>query len=279
METFTVTRWSLSRLGIFFSTIADGVPECLKAVRAQLRNKAKFIKVCSSGGVGSEVDNPMHQQYTDEELKAIVNEAARWKRVVAAHCHGTDGIKAALRAGAKTLEHAMMLDEECARLMKEADAILVSTRYVLECLLKLIPSGKIPEYTANKALTMASYSERALEIAHRMGVKIALGTDSCDKLIPFGHTAEEMQYLVKFAKMTPMEAIIAGTSMGPQTLGPQAPKSGILRVGYDADIIGVSLNPLDDVSVLANHDNILLVWKSGKLVKKDGRLIDRPAKL
>ncbi|HZO16130.1 MAG TPA: amidohydrolase family protein, partial [Polyangiaceae bacterium] len=92
--------------------LCDGVPECLKAVRTQLRLGARLIKICASGGVLSEVDHPVHQQFSDEELAAIVGEAARAERIVAAHCHGKPGIMAALRAGARTIEHGTYLDEE-----------------------------------------------------------------------------------------------------------------------------------------------------------------------
>ena len=112
--------------------LADGPSECVKAVREQLRRNARVIKICASGGVMSEVDHPIHQQFSDEELQAIVAEAARAERVVAAHCHGKPGIMAALKAGVKTIEHGSYLDEEAAELMKEKDAILVPTRFIVE---------------------------------------------------------------------------------------------------------------------------------------------------
>ncbi|TKA61576.1 hypothetical protein B0A55_11620, partial [Friedmanniomyces simplex] len=103
---------------------ADGIPECLKVVRMQLRAGAKVIKICASGGVGSELDNPIDQQFSDEEIKAMVDEAARSQRIIGAHCHGKAGIMAALNAGVKTIEHGSYLDEEAADLMIEKDAIL-----------------------------------------------------------------------------------------------------------------------------------------------------------
>lgn len=117
--------------------VCDGVDECLKAVRAQLRRGAKVIKVCASGGVGSEVDDPQDRQFSDAELKAIVEEAGRAKRIVAAHCHGKDGIIAALNAGVKTIEHGTYLDEEVCSLMKEKKAIFVATRSIVVGGLKL----------------------------------------------------------------------------------------------------------------------------------------------
>ncbi len=116
--------------------LADGPSDCIKAVREQLRRNARVIKICACGGVMSEVDHPIHQQFSDEELQAIVAEAARAERVVAAHCHGKPGIMAALKAGVKTIEHGSYLDEEAAELMKEKDAILVPTRFIVEELLE-----------------------------------------------------------------------------------------------------------------------------------------------
>lgn len=116
---------------------ADGVPECLKAVRTQLRAGAKVIKICGSGGVGSERDNPIDQQFSFEEVKAMVEEASRAQRLVGAHCHGKPGILNVLKAGVKTIEHGSYIDEECCDLMKENDAILVLTRLIVEDGLKL----------------------------------------------------------------------------------------------------------------------------------------------
>lgn len=116
---------------------ADGVPDCLKAVRLQLRAGAKVIKICGSGGVGSERDNPVDQQFSDKEIAAMVEEAARAQRIVGAHCHGKPGIIASLRAGVKTIEHGSYIDEECCELMKKNDAILVATRLIVENGLKL----------------------------------------------------------------------------------------------------------------------------------------------
>src|SRR5579875_2640579 len=111
--------------------LADGIPECMRAVREQLRAGARVIKVCASGGVLSEVDHPVHQQFTAEELRAIVEVAGMADRVVAAHCHGKPGILAALEAGCRTIEHGSYLDEECCDAMRESGAILVPTRTII----------------------------------------------------------------------------------------------------------------------------------------------------
>ena len=115
--------------------LADGTSECMRAVREQLRRGAAVIKVCASGGVLSEVDHPVHQQFTDAELRTIVEVAGLADRVVAAHCHGKPGIMAALRAGVATIEHGTYLDEEACDAMRETGTILVPTRTIIENIL------------------------------------------------------------------------------------------------------------------------------------------------
>ena len=122
----------------------DGVAECLRAVRLQLRDGARLIKICASGGVMSEIDHPIHQQFGADELRAIVEEAALADRVVAAHCHGKPGIMAALAAGVRTIEHGTYLDEEAASAMVESGAILVPTRHIVEEFLATAPPTGSP---------------------------------------------------------------------------------------------------------------------------------------
>jgi imidazolonepropionase-like amidohydrolase len=250
--------------------LCDGVPECLKATRKQLRRNARVIKVCASGGVLSEVDHPIHQQFSLEELRTIVEEAARADRVVMAHCHGKPGIKAALDAGVATIEHGTHLDEETAAQMKEQGAVLVPTRFIVERLLAGGRQAGAAEYAMRKLEAMADRHLQAMALAHEAGVTIALGTDMAtsgqNSAVPWGANAEEVIYLAR-AGMSPLEVIEAATFTGPTTLGPQAPASGLLADGYDADIIAVASNPLDDVTVLAHPTNITHVWKAGNLVK------------
>ncbi len=158
-----------------FSILCDGVPEVLKAVRTNLRANAKLIKICASGGVMSEIDHPMHQQFSDEELAAIVGEAARAERIVAAHCHGKAGIMAALRAGVHSVEHGSFLDEEAADLMVEQGTWLVPTRYVNEALLQ--QAENLPRYVYEKGQMVSGVHEQAMKIAVAKGVKIAAGCD------------------------------------------------------------------------------------------------------
>ena len=249
----------------------DGEAECLRAVRLQLRRGAKLIKVCASGGVLTEYDDPMHQQFTDHELKVIVEEAARADRIVAAHCHGKAGIMAALRAGVRTIEHGTYLDEEAAQAMKDCGAILVATRFVKVRMHEHGQQNGMADYAWRKLVATADVHRRAIELAIRSGVTVACGTDTLtsgpDSALAWGlHGLEPV--LLAEAGMTPLQAIEAATATGPLTLGPQAPKAGRLESGWDADLCALARNPLDDINVLAETSNITHVWKHGRLEKQ-----------
>ena len=248
----------------FLGYTCDGVDACLKAVRTQLRMGADVIKICASGGVMSEIDHPIHQQFSHEELCAIVEEAARAERIVAAHCHGKPGIMAALRAGVKTIEHGSYLDDEAAELMLEAGAILVPTRFIVEQLLAM--EGHIPAYAYRKAVMVADHQAMAMKTAVAAGVKIAMGTDIFVSGPMYGKNSAEVALLMD-AGMTALEAIEAATATGPETLGPQAPRSGQLVEGFDADVIAFDTNPLEDRTVWGDPNRVTHVWKAGDRVK------------
>jgi imidazolonepropionase-like amidohydrolase len=248
--------------------LCDGPDDCARATREQLRGNAKLIKVCASGGVLSEVDHPIHQQFTLAELRAIVEVAGMADRIVAAHCHGKPGIMASLDAGVRTIEHGTFLDEEAAVAMRECGAILVTTRTIFQ---ELLDNGHIlPEYARKKLQETAGRHGEAITIAREAGVTIAAGTDVAmsgrDMPDSWGRNGRELPLLVKLG-LTPLEAIEAGTATGPLTLGPQAPRSGQLRAGYDADLLTLDEDPLTDISVLAEPEHITGVWKAGRRVK------------
>lgn len=248
--------------------LADGPDECARAVREQLRRNAKVIKVCASGGVLSEIDDPVHQQFTLAELRVIVEVAGLADRVVAAHCHGKPGIMAALRAGVRTIEHGTYLDDECCDAMRETSAILVPTRTIIEDMLSF--RDAVPPYAMAKLDAIADLHAQAVTRAYEHGVTIAMGTDIAltgpDLPNAWGQNGSEPGYLVKLG-MSPLEAIEAATASGPLTLGPQAPRSGRLAEGYDADVITLDADPLADIGVLADPDRITAVWARGRQVK------------
>ncbi len=248
--------------------LADGPDECAKATREQLRRNAKVIKVCASGGVLSEVDHPVHQQFTLAELRAIVEVAGMADRVVAAHCHGKPGILAAVQAGVRTIEHGSYLDEECAAAMRETGTILVATRTIIA---EIAESKSAPAYAQAKLEALADRHAEAIAIAHGAGVSFAMGTDLAlsggDVPAAWGRNGRELALLVECG-LSPLEAIEAATAAAPATLGPQAPRSGLLAEGYDADVITLDVNPLQDMTVFADPAHITNVWTRGRQVKR-----------
>ncbi|MFB7722289.1 amidohydrolase family protein [Nocardia sp. NPDC056100] len=252
--------------------LCDGTAECMRAVREQLRRNAKLIKVCASGGAFSEVDHPMHQQFTTAELRTIVEVAGLAERAVAAHCHGKPAIMAALEAGVLTIEHGTYLDDEACAAMKEAGAILVPTLTILSELLATPDS--VPPYALAKLRASRDRHAEAIALAHQHGVTIACGTDialsGIDTPNGWGRNGIELELMVRTG-LTPAQAIEAATATAPLTLGPQAPLSGQLRAGYDADILTLDIDPLTDIGALADPRHITRVWKSGELVKDIAR--------
>jgi imidazolonepropionase-like amidohydrolase len=248
--------------------LADGVDDCMRAVREQLRRNARVIKVCASGGVLSEVDHPVHQQFTVAELRAVVEIAGLAERAVAAHCHGKPGIMAALEAGVLTIEHGTYLDDEACDAMRETGAILVPTRTIIEDMLAHL--DVVPDYAAAKLVAIAEVHAQAMNRALEHGVTIAMGTDigltGSDLPNSWGQNGSELPHLVTLG-MTPLQAIEAATATGPLTLGPQAPRSGRLEAGFDADVITLDADPVADIGVLADPAHVTGVWTGGRRVK------------
>lgn len=250
--------------GTSMSCIADGVDECRRAVRLQIRRGAKCIKVLASGGVLSSDDNPLYAQFSPEELSVIVDEATRMNRAVAAHVHGKAGILAAARAGVTTVEHVSFADEECIDLIKEKNIVYVATASIIS---ELLREGRdvLPKKNWDKLQLVAANHSKAYRLAIDAGVTIALGTDT-----PPGYQqAVELEEAVKHG-LSNLEAIKAATANGPLAVKGQAPKTGQLKVGYEADVLGVTENPADDVKVLQKRENIKWVWKGGKIFKGPG---------
>jgi imidazolonepropionase-like amidohydrolase len=248
--------------------LADGEAECMRAVREQLRKNAKLIKICASGGVMSEIDDPIHQQFTVGEMRVIVEVAGLAERAVAAHCHGKPGMMAAIEAGVRTVEHGTYADDEVRAAMRETGTILVPTRTIVEDILANLDA--VPDYAAQKLITIAQTHAEATSLAIEQGVTVAMGTDigvtGRDQPNSWGTNGAEVVHLAKLG-MTPLQAIEAATATAPATLGPQAPRSGKLEAGYDADVITVGADPLADISVLGRPEHITGVWTAGRRVK------------
>lgn len=245
--------------------IADGVEEVRAAVRYQVKYGADVIKTCATAGVLSGGDADVGApQYTFEELKAMVDEATKMGRKVAAHAHGTEGIKVATRAGVASIEHGSFLDEEGAKLMAERGTFLVPTMMAGEAVLRAADNGGLPPYVVVKARAAATAMKNATRIAIAAGTPIALGTDA--GVGKHGENAHEFTLLVEWGGMTPMQAIVAGTSSAAKLLGWDA-RLGTLTAGKLADIVAVPGDPLADVKVL---ERVSFVMKNGVVFKGAG---------
>ena len=236
--------------------VVDGVDAMRKRVRELLRAGADTIKVCSSGGVMSPRDDPRHPQFSYAELRACVDEASRAGRPVMAHAHGAEGIKQALRAGVRSIEHGVFLDEEGVELLLEHDAWLVPTLMAPASLVAAIDAGMAvtPDIEA-KARSIARTHLEAVARAHRAGVKIAMGTDS--GVFPHGSSPQELVWLVR-AGLSPQQALHAATASAADLL--EMPAVGRLEPGKAADLIVLEGDVWDFERF---GDNLAMVFQNG----------------
>lgn len=242
--------------------VADGPDQIRAAVRYQIKYGADVIKTCATGGVLSEGDAVGATQYSFEELKALVEEANKLDRKVAAHAHGTEGIKLAVRAGVASIEHGSFLDEEGARLMKERGTFLVPTLSAAEGVERAAKNGVLKGLRAEKALAAAASMRRAIKLAVASKIQIALGTDA--GVVPHGTNAHEFVLMVEWGGMSNMDAIVAGTLNGARLLGWDK-HLGSLQTGKWADIVAVSGDPLSDIHAM---QNVVFVMKNGVVYRQ-----------
>lgn len=235
--------------------VVSGVDDAIKATRFQIKHGAKVIKIHATAGVLSLEDAVGLQQLSDEEMRAIVEEAGRHEIPVAAHAHGTDGIKAAIRAGVSSIEHGSILDDEAIQMMKENGVFYVPTTGLMD----FIDLDKLDPKKRSKAEYVRPLANESVEAAVKAGVKVALGTDA--PLIPHGDNAYEIVGLTKKG-MSPKEAIQSATIVPAELI--RADRLGEIREGWHADIIGVDSNPLEDISAL---QSVSFVMKGGQIVK------------
>lgn len=242
-------------------SVCTGAVECAKSTRNAIKLGGDWIKVAATGGVLTNTNTGTGQQMTNEELEAIVAAATAMGRKVAAHAHGADGIKAALRAGVATIEHGTMMDDEAIELFLETGAYYVPTILAGHTVMEIAKNTDIlPPKIAEKALLVGPMIQDAVRRAHEGGVKIAFGTDS--GVSKHGDNAKEFELMVA-AGMTPEEAIISATINAADALD-MSDQIGTLEVGKSADLIGVSGDPREDVSELMDVDFVMIKGKIAK---------------
>jgi imidazolonepropionase-like amidohydrolase len=242
--------------------ICSGADQCREAVRYQMKWGADVIKIAASGGVLSETDPVDTPQLTPEEMSAIVSEAHKWHRKVAAHCHGDTAAREAIEAGVDSIEHGSFLKEDTLKLMKAKGVYLVPTRLAVYWVNKMVES--YPPQIAAKARAAAAAHGDMFKAALRIGVPIAFGTDA--GVYPHGMNAMEFGLMTDLG-MTPAAALLAGTREAAKLLGVQD-EVGTLEAGKIADIVAVPGNVLSDIHATEHptfvmHLGHIVVQKAG----------------
>jgi imidazolonepropionase-like amidohydrolase len=240
--------------------LADGPEEIVKAVRTNFKNGADFIKILATGAVLSKGIPPGAQQYSDEELRAAVTEARRWGRVVAAHAHGTEGIKAAIRAGVRSVDHGSMLDDEAIAMLKgSSSTYYVPTLYISQVISKnpLVPESERERDRQISASQIASFKK-----ALAAGLAIGLATDV--PVMPHGENAKELAFRVRLGE-TPMSAIVSATRVNAEILG-WSDRVGTVEPGKLADLVGVPGDPLRDITAT---ERVGFVMKAGVVYREE----------
>ena len=241
--------------------LADGPDEIVKAVRTNFKNGADFIKILATGAILSKGISPGAQQYSDAEIGAAVTEASRWGRQVAAHAHGTAGIKAAIRAGVRTIDHGTMLDEEAIDLLKKSGGrtyfvpTLLTSEYIQN-------SASTPESEKERDRNIRESEIRSFKMALAAGLPIGLATDS--GVIPHGANASELRIRVQLGESL-MSAIVSATKLNAEIIGWQD-RVGTVEATKFADLIAVKGDPLKDITEL---ERVGFVMKGGAVVKDE----------
>jgi imidazolonepropionase-like amidohydrolase len=240
--------------------VADGVDAVRHKVRENIKYGADVIKICATGGVMSKGDDPNASQYTREEMKAIVEEAHRLGRKVAAHAHGAEGVTWASEAGVDSIEHGHLMDDSSVATLKKNGTYLVPTLYLMDWNRENLGKRNAPDYIVKKMQSVLAVGQANVKKAFVAGVKIAFGTDAA--VYPHGLNAHEFAVYVRLG-MSPLQAIQTATVNASDLLGWSA-KVGTIEPGKWADIIAVDGDPLKDVTTL---ERVKFVMKGGVVVK------------
>ena len=249
--------WHATEVGV-----ADGVENVQHKVREVIKYGADVVKICATGGVLSLGDNPQHSQYTQAELNAIVADAHRLGRKVAAHAHGAEGIRWSAEAGVDSIEHGSYIDDAAIAAMKQHGTYLVPTLYLSDWFLENAPKMNVPPSMLAKGREVMPAARKNIAHAFASGVKVGFGTDAA--VYPHGLNAREFAVMVKLG-LTPLQAIQAATLNDADLLG-WSDKVGVLEPGRYADIIAVEGDPLADITTL---ERVKFVMKGGVVYKNE----------
>ncbi len=242
--------------------VADGIEGVQHKVREVIKYGADVIKICATGGVLSKGDDPNASQYTLEEMKAIVADAHRLGRKVAAHAHGAEGVRWASEAGVDSIEHGHLMDDAAIATLKKNGTYLVPTLFLGEYMEKNMDRSDVPEYSKQKMRDVIAAMRKNTGKAFAAGVKVAFGTDAA--VYPHGLNAGEFHVYVSLG-MTPLAAIQTATINASDLLGSKF-SVGSLEAGKFADVIAVDGDPTKDVTIL---EHVKFVMKGGSVYKND----------
>jgi len=247
------------------SGICDGVDECRKKTREVIRAGADWVKIATTGGVGTPIGGPLIRQFSPEEVRIITETAHAAGKPVMSHAYGGEGVKICLDAGVDSIEHGAALDDNLIEQMVKQDTWLVPTFTVLRRIVAISEQNPLamPDYMPRKARMLLEHQAESFRNALSAGVKIALGTDGGG--FGHGHNSSELRYLVE-AGMTPMQAIVAATRMATTCMG-LGDETGVLRAGMLADFLVVDGDPLKDICILEDHDRLRMIVKGGQTYK------------
>ena len=239
--------------------VADGPWEVRRKVRENKKYGVDLIKYCATGGVMSKGTNVNNRQYTLDEMKAIVDEAHTLGMKVAAHAHGLEGIRMAIEAGVDSIEHSSLIDQETVNYAISKGVFLAMDIYVSDYILGEGAKNGIPEYSLEKERIVGKKQRENFKMAFESGAKMAFGTDA--GIYPHGKNARQFKYMVEWG-MTPIEAIQASTINTAELFGLN--NIGEIKESFDADLVAVKGNPLNDITLLENID---FVMKEGQIIK------------
>ncbi|HZP13006.1 MAG TPA: amidohydrolase family protein [Nevskiaceae bacterium] len=247
----------------FLAHIADGVDACIKASREELRKGASHIKIMGSGGVMSPTDPLDKPQYSEAEIRAIVQEASRRGAYVCSHCHPPDAIRLSVEYGVRSIEHGTLIDAPTAGFVAKKGAYVVPTMAVIQALTDDGPEMGMPVESQEKLRRVHEQAVRGLEIMKREGVKMGFGTD----LLGYQHVRQGIEFTIRRQVLQPIDILRSATSINAEILQ-MKDKLGVVKAGALADLLVVDGNPLENIELLAaNGKHLSHIVLDGKLVK------------
>lgn len=250
-----------------FSVVVDGVDACIRAAREQLRRGAHCIKIMASGGVASPTDPIWMNQYREDEIRAIVNEAAERHSYVSAHCHPASAARRCVEFGVRVIEHGTLMDDETARFMAEKGAYVVPTLVIMYVLAENGRELGLPDASQKKVKVIMREALQGLESMRKAGVKIGFGSD----LLGGTYLQQSREFSLRREAFSPLEILRQATSIGAAILK-QEGRLGCIISGAAADLLVVEGDPLKDIELLAaSGRNLRVIMRAGELVKNDLR--------